>query len=140
VQRSGIPARDADKDELLDVHVLIVEDDEDVSDLLARHLTALGARVTLVESGEEAVSVLRDVVPDLVISDIVLPGIDGRHLFDILRGEPITANTPVIAATVLDEQDLGRHFDACISKPFGRADVVRIVGPYLAAAREGGSQ
>ncbi len=116
-------------------YVLVVEDDEDVSELLGTHLRNLGARVTLAESGEEAMACLDEELPDLVIADIMLPGIDGRQLFDALKNMPGMSETPVIAATVLDEQDIGRHFDACISKPFGRADIARVVGPYLATAK-----
>lgn len=132
---AGVPAGDTAEREHGGPHVLVVEDDEDVSSLLGTHLRNLGARVTLAESGEEAIACVDEELPDVVISDIMLPGIDGRQLFDALKKMPGMSGTPFIAATVLDEQDIGRHFDACISKPFGRADIARVVGPYLATAK-----
>ncbi len=122
----------------LSAHVLVVEDDADVLALLEVHLTKLGARVTRAASGEEAMERAEQDPPDVVIADIILPGLDGRELYDALRSAPRTARTPIIAATVLEREEIGRHFDGCISKPFDRADVARVLAPFLedASAKE----
>jgi len=78
-------------------HILLVEDDPVLARLEEGILTAYGYVVTLVESGEMALNTLREIVPDLVLLDLNLPGaMDGWDVLKALRAYAGTSSTPVI--------------------------------------------
>src|SRR5215212_5102028 len=70
--------------------VLVIEDDPDVSALLKRHLTVLGCHVTVADSGESGLVLAFADPPDMVIIDMLLPGIDGREVIRRLRADERT--------------------------------------------------
>lgn len=80
------------------VRVLVVEDDYDLREFLRARL---GTRhdVRLAESGEDALAQLREWTPDAIVSDIIMPGIDGLALCRILKADPATRNLPIILLT-----------------------------------------
>jgi two-component system response regulator RpaA len=105
-------------------HVLVIEDDADVLDLLDGHLTRLGCRVSRAISGEQGVSAAVAERPDVIFVDMVLPGINGREVADRLRGDRRTATCKIVVTSVLDPQDLDdTRFDGILTKPFRRADI-----------------
>ena len=71
--------------------VLIVEDEEDIRELLSYTLLREGYQVAAVASGEEALAVAEANMPDLVILDLMLPGLDGLTVCRKLRANPKTA-------------------------------------------------
>ena len=78
-------------------HILLVEDDPSLARLEAGILMAHGYIVTLVENGELALNVLREVVPDLVLLDLDLPGaVNGWDVLKALRAYAGTSVTPVL--------------------------------------------
>lgn len=78
-------------------HILLVEDDASLARLEAGILMARGYIVTLAENGELALNVLREVVPDLVLLDLDLPGtVDGWDVLKALRAYAGTSTTPVL--------------------------------------------
>jgi len=78
-------------------HILLVEDDALLAGLETGVLTAYGYVVTLVESGELALNTLQEIVPDLVLLDLDLPGaLDGWDVLKALRTHSGTSSTPVI--------------------------------------------
>ncbi len=118
-------------------HALVVEDDPDVLALLGSHLRRLGCTVTLVATGEGALSSLATSPPDLAVIDILLPGIDGRQLVDAMRSDPATSTCLVVATSVLEPEDIGRPCDAILPKPFARRDVDKALRPLLSAIERG---
>jgi DNA-binding response OmpR family regulator len=78
-------------------HILLVEDDTLLATLEAGVLTAYGYVVTQVENGELAISILRELVPDLVLLDLDLPGaVNGWDVLKALRAYAGTSTTPVL--------------------------------------------
>ena len=67
--------------------ILIVDDEENITDMLKRHFTFLGHDITTAENGKEAKELLRKSVYDVVISDIVMPEMNGVDLLDHIRNE-----------------------------------------------------
>ncbi|MEW5736527.1 MAG: response regulator [Thermodesulfobacteriota bacterium] len=106
--------------------VLIVEDDRDISALLRDYLVQAGFRVRQIHRGDEAVAEIRAHPPDMVILDVMLPGVDGMTLCREIRG---FSNMPVIMVTARVEEidrllglELGA--DDYVCKPFSPREVV----------------
>ena len=104
-------------------HILVVEDEEDILELLRYNLAKEGYRVTGVLSGEEALRTARSQPPDLVILDLMLPGIDGLTVCRELKQDAKTRETPIIMLTAKGEEadvvaglELGA--DDYVTKPF----------------------
>ena len=104
-------------------HILVVDDEEDILELVSYNLTRAGYRVTGVTSGEEAIKSARSKLPDLVLLDLMLPGVDGLEVCNTLKRDQRTANIPVVMLTARGEEadivsglELGA--DDYITKPF----------------------
>ena len=103
--------------------ILAVDDEEDILELLRYNLAKEGYRVTCVASGEEAVKAGKSILQDLILLDLLLPGIDGMEVCRLLKGEARTRNIPIIMLTAKGEEadivtglELGA--DDYLTKPF----------------------
>jgi len=103
--------------------ILAVEDEEDILELLRYNLSKEGFQFVGVTSGEEAMRHLRTARPDLVLLDLMLPGLDGLEICRRLKQDPATRDLPVIMVTAKGEEpdivaglELGA--DDYITKPF----------------------
>lgn len=103
--------------------VLVVDDEEDILKLVEYNLSKEGYKVTCVETGEEALAEARASVPDLIILDLMLPGVDGLEVCRRLQMNSATQNIPIIMLTAKGEEmdivtglELGA--DDYLTKPF----------------------
>ncbi|MGA2916172.1 MAG: response regulator [Sedimentisphaerales bacterium] len=85
-------------------NILIVDDEEDVLELLRFNLEKNGYKIDAAVSGEEALTKARGKLPDLIILDLMLPGIDGLEVCKRLKGDTKTVNIPVIMLTAKSEE------------------------------------
>lgn len=83
--------------------ILIVDDDAGAARLLAMLVRHLGCNASFVESGGAALSYLAQHRPDLVILDLMMPGIDGLEVLRRMRHDPQTAQVPVVMFSALDD-------------------------------------
>jgi CheY-like chemotaxis protein len=81
--------------------VLIVEDNADMRDLLGVLLGHMGHVAVLANQGQEALDKAKTEKPELIMVDIMMPGMDGRELTRILRATPETKDIPILAATAM---------------------------------------
>jgi DNA-binding response OmpR family regulator len=107
--------------------VLVVDDDPTVSDVVRRYLERAGYRVTLAADGEAAVSEHARVRPDLVILDLMLPGLDGLEVCRRIRQK--SEQVPIIMLTALGEEmdritGLQLGADDYVTKPFSPRELV----------------
>jgi two-component system phosphate regulon response regulator PhoB len=100
-----------------------VENEEDIRELLRYNLAKEGYRVTGAASGEEALKVVKVTMPNLVLLDLMLPGLDGLDVCRSLKQDPQTRNLPIVMLTAKGEEadivaglELGA--DDYITKPF----------------------
>lgn len=105
--------------------ILVVDDEEDLLELLRYDLTRQGFRVICASTGEEALSVARSEIPDLILLDLMLPGLDGLQVTRRLKEDPGTRNIPVAMLTARGEEadivtglELGA--EDYITKPFSK--------------------
>ena len=91
------------------ITVMVVEDDKLLSDLLARKFTAEHFNLIHAPTGELALELLKTTKPDLVLLDILLPGIDGFEVLRNIKANPDTKNIPVVILSNLgQESDIKR--------------------------------
>lgn len=103
--------------------VLIVEDEEDIRELVSYHLLKEGYQVASVASGEEAMEIVAVQPPDLVLLDVMLPGVDGMTVCQRLRSDPKTAHVLIMMLTAKSEEaDVVRGLNLgaadYVTKPF----------------------
>lgn len=104
-------------------HVLVVEDEEDILALIHYNLTREGFRSTCATSGEEALRVVQKDPPDLVVLDLMLPGIDGLEVCRTLKSQEETRSIAVLMVTAKGEEadvvaGLEMGADDYVTKPF----------------------
>jgi PAS domain S-box-containing protein len=115
------------------VRALIVDDEADALELIRRVLEEQGAFVTAVGSGEEALRMLETSEPDVLISDIGMPGMDGYQFMRRMRAsEPKNRRTPALALTAFARPDDRKHailagYQAHLAKPFDMAELAIVV-------------
>ena len=120
--------------------VLVVEDERDIAALVAYHLTREGYRVSTATSGDEALASAAGERPDLVVLDLMLPGLSGFDVLQAMRRSPGLEQLPVIFLTARREEvdrirglELGA--DDYITKPFSPHELVLRVGNVLRRVR-----
>jgi two-component system phosphate regulon response regulator PhoB len=120
--------------------VLVVEDEPDIRSLIVHHLERDGFRCRTAASGGEALARVRAAQPDLVVLDLMLPGMNGLEVCRRLRADPATAALPIIMLTAkADEVDrvvgLEMGADDYLAKPFSTKELVARVRAVLRRAR-----
>ena len=108
--------------------LLIVDDEPQVRKLLETLLQYDGYHTLSVGSGEEALALVAEQPPDLILLDIMMPGMDGFEVASRLKGDPATANIPIIMLSALSEPDarlsgLQTGAEEFISKPVERVEL-----------------
>ena len=124
-------------------HTLIVEDEAPIRELVRLHLSLSGFEVTEVGDGRRALEIARTTRFDLIVIDVMLPGIDGITLCRALRAEGANVSTPMLMLTAMDTESdkvlgLESGADDYVTKPFGMREMVARVGALLRRhARDG---
>ena len=113
--------------------VLIVEDDADLRQLYCRTLAMAGYDVTEARGGFEALRHLDSKLPDIVVLDLLLPGIDGRTVRDELASHALTRQIPIVVVTGLAEKLESLDVACILRKPFSPDRLVEAVRTCLAA-------
>lgn len=112
--------------------ILAVEDNEDNLLLINYALESLGIRLICQPDSSSTLLVAKEYQPDLILMDILLPGLSGIEIVDYLKKEPLTKQIPVVAVTALAsaeerERILMSGFDDYISKPYMIEDLEALI-------------
>jgi DNA-binding response OmpR family regulator len=116
--------------------ILVVEDDADIAALITHYLEKAGHTVDRLSSGAGVMARLRETPADLVVLDLMLPGLDGSRVCQAMRAYPATAAVPIIMLTARgDESDriagLEIGADDYVTKPFSPKELVARVAARL---------
>ena len=119
-------------------HVLVVDDDPVIADLVAFRLGRLGLAISVESDGEAGLAAARQLRPDLVVLDWIMPRMNGLEVCSALRADPdpALARTPVLLLTAkAQEPDLERGFAAgatdFVAKPFSTRELISRVTAAL---------
>jgi len=116
--------------------LLVVDDEPNLLRAVAACLKTENYEVTTARSGQEALLRVVESVPDLIISDIRMPGMDGYKLARQLRGSPRTALVPIVFLTAKDEtadriEGFRAGIDAYLTKPFEPDELIAVVNAII---------
>ena len=116
--------------DILKKRILCIEDDEDMVDLIRLILTRRGFEVLGASRGASGLEIIRKEKPDLVLLDLMMPEMDGWEVYQQIKSDEATQNTPVIVVTAKAQsidRVLGLHIakvDDYISKPFSPQELL----------------
>jgi CheY-like chemotaxis protein len=104
------------------LRVLVIDDCPDATTMLKLLLELLGHQVRVAHAGQEGVEAVRSFLPDVVLCDLVMPGMGGGEVAEALRGDPATASARLVAMAASGQGEAFRHapedgFDAGLVKP-----------------------
>src|SRR5436305_6301430 len=124
------------------VRILIVEDDQDIAELVARYLDKAGFTTERAGSGREGLQAIAARPPDLLVLDLMLPHVDGLEICRRVRADAATAATPIIMLTARAEESerivgLELGADDYLAKPFSPSELVARVRAVLRRAQRG---
>jgi two-component system phosphate regulon response regulator PhoB len=119
--------------------ILVVEDEEDIRELVSYNLLKEGYQVAGVASGEDALTAVESKAPDLILLDIMLPGLDGLKVCRKLKQNPLFKSIPIIMLTAKGEEPdivagLNMGADDYVTKPFSPKVLVARVQAVLRRA------
>ena len=119
--------------------ILVIEDDSSLRDTLRIHLSSAGYSVRIAADATEAIRSILTGVPDLILSDVTLPYMDGFELLEVLRRDETTRSTPVILLTGLVDDDnyvrgIRLGATAYLTKPVLRDELLKTISGALRGA------
>ncbi len=126
--------------------ILVVDDEEDIIELVELNLADEGYRVLGCTTGEKALEIAKSKLPDLIVLDLMLPGIDGLEVCRRLKRSPKTAHIPIVMLTAkVEEADIVTGLelgaDDYVTKPFsGKVLAARVRRLLRRAAEPAGEQ
>jgi sigma-B regulation protein RsbU (phosphoserine phosphatase) len=117
-------------------HLLVVDDDESNREMLSRRLVKFGCRVSVAATGLEALKILRTGGIDMVMLDMIMPGLDGYQVLTKIKTDPQLAEIPVIMISALDQENsVARCLEAgaedYVPKPFNSVLLRARIGASL---------
>ncbi len=116
--------------------VLVVDDSPAVREMLVNQLKQGGMTVIEAQDGTEAVEKLKTTVPDVVVTDVVMPKMNGYELCRWIKNNDSTKNVPVVMCTTKSEEfdkywGIKQGADAYITKPYQPADLIKTIKGLL---------
>lgn len=116
--------------------VLVIDDNHDILNLLLKLLKMAGFKVLIAQEGEEGIKVAKRALPDLILLDLIMPGMDGLEVCQHLKSQPDTQEIPIILMTALTEtvnKVKGLELGAVdyITKPFQHQELLARINTHL---------
>jgi PAS domain S-box-containing protein len=115
-----------------DALILVVDDDEQVLELMRWQLTKEGYRVVTAINGAEALRLAKEYRPAAITLDVLMPGMDGWQVLELLKADPLLASIPVIMCTIVDDENKGFMLGASdyLTKPLNRGRLLGLLQLY----------
>jgi signal transduction histidine kinase/DNA-binding response OmpR family regulator len=116
--------------------VLIIDDDPHSAELVERQLSSAGFTSIKAATGEQGLELARQLLPDVITLDVMMPGLDGWQVLQSIKSDPITASIPVVMMSVLDQHLLAESLGATgwLHKPLHRPELKRLLAAIQSAS------
>jgi ammonium transporter len=113
--------------------VLVIDDDPVARELLVRGLTREGFQVRTATNGREGLELAREVQPDIITLDVLMPEMDGWDVLLALKADPVLADTPVVMVSMINDKNYGFTLGATdyLTKPIDRKQLGTVLNRYL---------
>jgi two-component system alkaline phosphatase synthesis response regulator PhoP len=116
--------------------IVIIEDEPDIVEVISYNLKREGYQVFSAARGDDGINLVRDKSPNLVILDLMLPGVDGLSVCQQLKADPLTKDIPIIIVSAKEEESdvvlgLGLGADDYVAKPFSPRELLARVKAVL---------
>jgi signal transduction histidine kinase/DNA-binding response OmpR family regulator len=133
----GSAPTDEDGDGRVQPQVLIIEDEPSAVRLLRTYVESINLGVVVANDGESGIAAARSRLPDAIILDVLLPGVDGWEVLRELKSDRLTRDIPVIIVTIVDERDVGLALGAVdyFVKPVDRTALIERLSRYTFTAK-----
>ena len=114
-------------------HVLVVDDDANIRELLTQELTEAGYQVSVAGNGREALGVVRRNRPDLIVLDVMMPEMNGFDVAAVLKNDPQTMDIPIVILSIVQDRERGFRIgvDRYLTKPIDTEVLFREVGALI---------
>jgi CheY-like chemotaxis protein len=116
--------------------ILLVDDDPEILSLVQYAIESMGHKVQACENGRDVMETIRSYKPELILLDVMLPGIDGYSLAGQINEDPATKNIPIIVLSALEPSramfQKFQQVSAFLTKPFNTDDLIEAVKTALA--------
>ena len=100
--------------------ILVVDDEEDILELVGYNLRKEGYEVECADTGEKALNAARARAPDLIVLDLMLPGVDGLEVCRVLKNDPATSHVAIVMLTAKGEEaDIVAGLFCCLNQALG---------------------
>jgi len=112
--------------------VLVIDDDPTIHDLMRRSLQEKGFRVVTCSNGADGLRLARELHPDAITLDVMMPGTDGWSVLTQLKADPEVADIPVVMLTILEDRGMGYALGAAdfLTKPIDRERLAAVLNKY----------
>jgi CheY-like chemotaxis protein len=113
--------------------ILVVDDDPNIRSLLQQEFVEAGYSVRLAENGRQALTLIREEAPGLVILDVMMPEMNGFDVAAVLKNDPATMDIPIIILSIVEDKERGFRLgvDRYLTKPIDTVSLFREVGTLL---------
>lgn len=128
-QESEKPAGEESSLNGTEASVLVIDDDEHVQDLMQRLLSREGYRVVSATSGEQGLKIAREIKPNVITLDVLMPGQDGWSVLSELKSDPDLVDIPVVMQSILDKPNKAFMLGASdyLTKPLERSRIAEVI-------------
>jgi signal transduction histidine kinase/CheY-like chemotaxis protein len=113
--------------------ILVVDDEKHIRDLLRQELIESGYSVLEASNGKEALEIIRNELPDLIILDVMMPEMNGFDVAAILKNDPLTMDIPILILSIVQDKERGTRLgvDRYLTKPIDTEKLFEEVGTLL---------
>jgi CheY-like chemotaxis protein len=116
--------------------ILVVDDDKVLLKMLTKSLTNAGYTVAQVANGKDAVSICKDWRPDLIILDIMMPGMDGMEAARLINSNQVTQGIPIIFLSSLvskqeEKRSAPKWGSSYMAKPYSQEELLQEISKYI---------
>ena len=119
--------------------VLVIDDNHHDRKFLHRYLTGEGYNVVMAANGKQGLQMAKEIVPDMITLDVMMPEMDGWETLVALKNDPFLVNIPVVMSSIIEDRHLAQTLGAVdyLSKPVDKVRLLKVVDKHIAKSARG---